>query len=193
MWAEPAARRHASQVVLDSSGPVLARSTRPLRVQNKRTLTSSRCNGPGCSASPKGSGHTPAARDAADANQVLAAITTINNWCWGTTCSSSSVRRVLHLPLPAARCQLETRELTPQRQRRDSNASCSSTPATVGRQKPPPLPKHCGRASARPAARRRGSLVREGRHYYGLRLHRPARRQLARDVGRADGRAPTCT
>jgi hypothetical protein len=100
-----------------------------------------------------------------------------------TTCSSNSVRR----------CQLEIRELTPQRQRRDSNASCSSTPATAGRQKPPPLPKHCGRASARPAARRRGSLVREGRHYYGLRLNRPASRQLARDVGRANGRAPVCT
>ena len=51
--------------------------------------------------SPKGSGHTPAARDAADANQLLAAITTINNWCLGSqlaavtlcvSCTSSASR-----------------------------------------------------------------------------------------------------
>ena len=151
----------------------------------------SRCKGQAARALQRQWAHAGRARR--HVKQVLAAITTINNWCWGTTCSSNSVRRVLHLPLPAARCQLETRELTPQRQRRDSNASCSSTTATASRQKPPPLPKHCGRASARPAARRRGSLVREGRHYYGLRVHSPARQQLARDVGRANGRAPVCT
>ena len=80
---------------------LLARSTRPLRVQKLAHVHQIALQSPGCSSSAKGSGHTPAARDAADANQLLAAITTINNWCLGSqlaavtlcvSCTSSASR-----------------------------------------------------------------------------------------------------
>ncbi len=80
---------------------LLARSTRPLRFQKLAHVHQIALQSPGCSSSAKGSGHTPAARDAADANQLLAAITTINNWCLGSqlaavtlcvSCTSSASR-----------------------------------------------------------------------------------------------------
>ena len=161
----------------------------PERVQNSRTLTDRVCQ------KLAASSLSPAvARAALDAGCS-------SNSSRGHLCLRSETpatdRATLRRRLEQHPVQAYTAHLlpAPRAQRRviiTRNEGYSRTPATAGQPLAETKYGH-RRASARPAARRRGSLVREGRHYYGLRFHRPARRQLARDVGRADGRAPVCT